>query len=119
MPTFEEEVEALQHVYPGTTLQDVPGRRLVRLPSLSLKSAEWTPNPLRALLVCDSWPSQRPQLLIGDELRRRGAEPVNFARQYQAGESWFGYSFQAPWDPARPRLVPAVRGWLTRFDGRA
>jgi len=119
MAALGGEVEALGRVYLGALLLDVPGRLLVRLPAVSLKSAEWSPSPVRALLMCDGWPNQRPQLLVGDELRRNGADPANFGRQYQAGDAWFSYSFQAPWDPARPGLVPAVRGWLARFDGRA
>jgi hypothetical protein len=118
MPAFDDELAALARVHTGATLVEAPGRRVVRLPTLALTSADWSPNPVRGLLLCDKWPNQRPQLLVGDELRRKGAEPVNFSRQFQAGESWFGYSFQAPWDPARPSLVPAVRGWLARFDGR-
>jgi len=115
--TFESELAALANAFPGATLLGVPGRRLIRIPSLPM-TGEWTPASVRGLLVCDQWPDARPQLLVGDELRRGGSEPANFSRQLIEDEAWFGYSFNAPYSPAHAALVPVVRGWLRRFDGR-
>jgi hypothetical protein len=56
---------------------------------------------------------------MGDELRRHGAEPANFSRELIGGEAWFSYSFTSPYASTHPALVPAVRGWLARFDGRS
>lgn len=114
---FMVEVAALTQAFPGSAVADVPGRRLVRIPKLPM-TAQWTPGSVRGLLVCDSWPDQRPQLLVGDELRRNGTEPANFSRQLIDDEAWFGYSFNAPYSPQHPPLIPVVRGWLRRFDGR-
>lgn len=115
---FEQQLAAVAESYPGATELVVPGRRLIRIPSISMEG-QWTPTAVRGLLVCDNWPAQRPQLLIGDELLRNGAEPMNFSRQLIGNEAWFAYSFNAPYVPEHPALVPVIRGWLRRFDGRA
>ncbi len=112
------EAEAVANAYPGATLLDVPERQLIRMPALPMTGA-WTPATVRGLLVCDGWPAQRPQLLIGDELRRNTQEPPNFSRQLIEDEAWFGFSFNAPYFPNHPALIPVIRGWLRRFDGRA
>ncbi len=104
--------------FPGATPLDVPGRRLVRLPTLPM-AGEWSPSSVPGLLVCDQWPAERPQLLVGDVLRRGGREPVNFTRQFVDDDAWFGYSFNAPYSPEHPALIPVIRGWMARFDGRA
>lgn len=115
---FRTAAATVADAYPGAALLDVPDRQLIRLPQLSM-TGEWTPDAVRGLLVCDNWPTQRPQLLIGDELRRNGQEPANFSRQLIEDEAWFGYSFNAPYSPDHPALIPVIRGWLRRFDGRA
>lgn len=112
------EATAVSEAYPGSALLEVPGRQLLRIPELPM-AGQWTPSTVRGLLVCDQWPVQRPQLLIGDELRRNGQEPVNFSRQLIEDEAWFGYSFNAPYSAEHPALIPVIRGWLRRFDGRA
>lgn len=112
------EVVALADAYPRAGMLDVPGRQLIRLPALPM-TGEWTPTPVRGLLICDGWPAQRPQLLIGDELRRNEQEPPNFSRQLIEDEAWFGFSFNAHYLPDHPALIPVIRGWLRRFDGRA
>ncbi len=117
MTTLPEELAALQQVLPGTVLLDVPGRTLVRIPSVTMH-APWSPPEAAALLVCDSWPAQRPRLLISQTLRHNGQTPPNFAPELVADEAWYGYSFNAPWDPAHPSLVSATMAWLRRFDGR-
>lgn len=114
---FADQLAAVGKSFPGTTQVVVPGRHLIRVPRIEM-TGEWSPATVRGLLVCDSWPDQRPQLLIGDELRRSGNEPVNFSRQLIGEEAWFSYSFCAPYSPAHPALVPVIRGWLRRFDGR-
>jgi hypothetical protein len=111
-------VDVVGIAYPGTELLDVPNRKLIRIPALSMNGV-WTPARVRGLLVCDNWPDQRPQLLIGDELRRNGQEPPNFSRQLIEAEAWFGFSFNAPYSASHPALIPVIRGWLRRFDGRA
>jgi hypothetical protein len=116
--SFEDEVASLGVAFSEAQVLDVPDRQLIRLPQLSLGDPQWTPTVARGLLVCDGWPQQRPQLLLGDELRRHDQEPPNFSRQFVSDEGWFGYSFQAPYNPDYPALVPVVRGWLRRFDGR-
>lgn len=116
--SFQEAANALQHAFPGTKLITEGDRKFLRIPELPMSGA-WTPDRVRGLLVCDNWPAQRPQLLIGDELRRNGADPANFSRQVLNGEAWFGFSFSSPYSPDYPALVPVVRGWLGRFDGRA
>jgi hypothetical protein len=104
--------------FPGAEVLAVPERRLVRLPSVAMRD-QWSPATVRALLVCDGWPDARPHLLVGDELRRRGAEPPNFSRELAAGEAWFSFSFNAPYSSTHPDLVPVIRGGLARFDGRS
>ena len=115
---FDEQVAAVAKSVEGAAPITVPGRRLIRIPDVPM-TGEWTPPTVRALLVCDNWPSQRPQLLVGDELQRNGAEPPNFSRQFIGDEAWFAYSFNSPYSPEHPALVPVIRGWLNRFDGRA
>jgi hypothetical protein len=115
---FDEQVEVVAKSFPGASRVDGPDRRVIRIPELPM-TGQWTPAAVRGLLVCDAWPQQRPQLLIGDELRRNGTEPTNFSRQLIADEAWFAYSFNAPYSPQHPALVPVIRGWLRRFDGRA
>lgn len=115
---FEQQLAAVAASFPGTAPMVVPGRRLIRIPSIPM-AGQWSPNSVRALLVCDNWPSLRPQLLIGDELRRHDAEPTNFSRQLVGDEAWLAYSFNAPYAADHPALVPVIRGWLARFDGRA
>lgn len=115
---YEAEVKALAVAYPGAALLEVPDQCLIRLPEVTL-TGQWSPPSVRALLVCDGWPHQRPRLLMGDELRRHGAEPANFSRELIGGEAWFSYSFTSPYASTHPALVPAVRGWLARFDGRS
>lgn len=111
-------VAAVSATYPGAELLDVPSRQLIRLPALPM-TGEWTPATVRGLLVCDGWPEQRPQLLVGDELRRNDQEPPNFSRQLIEDEAWFGFSFNASYSPDHSALLPVIRGWLRRFDGRA
>jgi hypothetical protein len=115
---FETAARAVAAAFPGANVLDVPGRRLIRLPSVAM-AGPWSPASVRGLLVCDSWPGERPRLLVGDELRRDGAVPANFSAEFIAGEAWFGYSFNAPYSPSHPELVPVIRGWLARFDGRS
>lgn len=114
---FEAAASAVAVAFPGAKVLDVPDRRLIRLPGVAM-TGQWTPSTVRTLLVCDRWPDGRPRLLMGDELRRHGAEPANFSRELIAGEAWFGYSFNAPYSTSHPDLVPVIRGWLARFDGR-
>jgi hypothetical protein len=115
------EVDALAVAYPGAALLVPPlltaNRRLVHLPALPM-TPPWSPSGIAALLVCDSWPGARPQLLVHQSLKRDAAAPANFTAQYIEGDSWYSYSFNAPYDPAHPALIPVVRGWLRRFDGR-
>ncbi len=115
---FDEQCMAVAQSFPGATRVAVPGRQLVRIPSIAM-IGQWTPETVRGLLVCDSWPEQRPQLLVGDELRRNDGEPDNFSRELIADEAWFSYSFTAPYSADHSALVPVIRGWLRRFDGRA
>jgi hypothetical protein len=115
--TLFDELAALQQVFPGAVLLDVPGRTLVRVPSVTMHSP-WSPPEVAALLVCDNWPAQRPRLLISQILRHNGQTPPNFAPELVADEAWYGYSFNAPWDPAHPSLVSGTMAWLRRFDGR-
>jgi hypothetical protein len=115
---LDDAIAAVANAYPGAKLLDVPGRKLLRIPALPM-SGVWSPANVPGLLICDNWPEQRPQLLVGDELRRDGAEPQNFSRQLIEDEAWFGFSFNAPYSADHPALIPAIRGWLRRFDGRA
>lgn len=119
MNELEEAVTALNAAFPGAKLLDIPGRLIVWLPEVSLGDAQWAPQKVPALLVCDGWPQQRPQLLVADALRRNGVPPTNFSGQYIYDRGWFSYSFQAPYDASHPVLVAVVRGWLRRFDGRS
>ena len=115
---FARQVEAMSVAFIGSTVVDVPGRRLIRIPDVEMTGG-WSPTNVRAILVCDGWPEQRPRLLIGDELCRAGVEPQNFSRELLGGEAWFGFSFNAAYTADYPALVPVVRGWLARFDGRS
>jgi hypothetical protein len=114
---FDSEYQAVKLAFPGSALLDVPGQRLIRLPGVAF-SEPWSPSRVRAMLICDAWPGQRPRLLVGDELLRNNAAPANFNRELIAGEAWFGFSFNAPYSSTNPSLVPVIRGWLRRFDGR-
>jgi hypothetical protein len=115
------EVAALAVAYPGAALLVPPlltaDRRLVHLPALPMGDP-WSPASVAALLVCDGWPAARPQLLVHQSLQRDGAPSANFTAQYVEGDPWYSFSFNAPYDPAHPALIPVVRGWLRRFDGR-
>lgn len=115
---LEEAVRALGMAWPGTRILSVPGRNLILLPGMRV-SGEWSPSLVDGLLIADGWPDQRPQLLIDSALVRNGRAPQGFSVQYVADRSWYSFSFNAPWDAASPHLVPAVRAWLRRFDGRA
>lgn len=115
---LEEELEALRRVYPGAELHElIGGGRAIRIPRLRPTSAQWTPSPLRGLLILGDWPESRPTLLVEEGIRRNGSSPANFSRQYLLGETWLGYSFSAPWDPSQPSLVGAVLTWMNRFNG--
>lgn len=116
--SFEAAAAAVAVAFPGAEVLDVPGQRLIRLPGVAM-SGQWSPEVVRGLLVCDAWPGERPRLLVGDELRRNGAEPANFSRELIAAEAWFSYSFNAAYTDQHPELVPVIRGWLARFDGRS
>lgn len=115
---FETAAAAIAMAFRGAEVLDVPGRQLIRLPAVSM-SGQWSPEVVRALLVCDAWPGARPRLLVGDELHRDGVEPASFSRELIEGEAWFSYSFNAPYTVQHPELVPVIRGWLARFDGRS
>jgi hypothetical protein len=114
---LERELEAVAVAWPGAKRLPLPGRALILVPGIELAGA-WAPATLDGLLIVDSWPQSRPQLLVDAALTRDGQSPANFSRQYLADRAWYSFSFNAPWDPARPQLVPAVRAWLRRFDGR-
>jgi hypothetical protein len=114
---FMVEAAAVAVAFPGTTVMNIPGRLLLRIPAVTVREP-WSPSSIRALLVCDTWPAQRPRLLVGDELIRAGAPPQNFNRELIEGAAWYGFSFNAAYLPEHPALVPVVRGWLRRFDGR-
>lgn len=121
LAALRDETAALAVAYPGTELVPAAlasGRRIVRLPEVPVDGPGWAPGHVPALLVCDGWPQSRPQLLVHASLTRDGAPPPAFAAQYLEGDSWYAYSFSAPYTPARPALVPVVRAWLQRFDGR-
>jgi hypothetical protein len=112
------EVSALAIAWPGAKRLAGPDRALVLLPRIKM-TGDWGPATLDGLVIADGWPETRPQLLIDAVVTRSGQPPANFSRQYLADRGWYSFSFNAPWDPAHPQLVPAVRAWLRRFDGRA
>jgi hypothetical protein len=116
--TLDEELKYLRRAHPGAELLDLPGTgSVILLPTLRPGSVQWTPSPVRGLLVLGGWPQSRPILLVEEVIRRNGSPPTNFTRQYLRGETWLGYSFSAPWDPNQPSLVAAVHTWMTRFNG--
>lgn len=115
-----EGTDRLSAAFPGAALLGEPlaaGRRLVLLPALTLGRG-WTPSPVAGLLDCSRWPHERPILRLHESLRRDGAPPVTVAVDYEAGHGWLQFSFNCPYDPAASALIPVVRGWLRRFDGR-
>jgi hypothetical protein len=112
-----EEAAALAVAWPGAKRLAVAGRALILLPGMGM-TGDWAPASIDGLVIADGWPQNRPQLLIDAAVTRSGQAPANFSPQYLADRAWYGYSFNAPWDPAHPQLVPAVRAWLRRFDGR-
>lgn len=115
---LEEELEALRRVYSGAELLELTGGgRAIRIPGLRPTSTQWTPSPLRGLLVLGDWPQSRPTLLVEEAIRQNDSPPANFSRQYLLGETWLGFSFTAPWDPSHPSLVGALRTWMSRFNG--
>lgn len=111
------EVAALAVAWPGAKRLAIAERALVLLSGLRM-TGDWAPASIDGLVVADGWPQSRPQLLIDAAVTRSGQAPANFSRQLLADRAWYSYSFNTPWDPARPQLVPAVRAWLRRFDGR-
>lgn len=112
-----DEVRALKMAWPGSRGLAAPGRALILIPKVRVGEG-WSPGVVDGLLVADGWPDQRPQLLMDAVLERSGQAPPNFALQYLVDRAWYSFSFNAPWDPTFPHLVPAVRSWLGRFDGR-
>jgi hypothetical protein len=112
-----EEVAALAVAWPGAKRLAVAGRALVLLPGIGM-TGDWAPAIIDGLVIADGWPQNRPQLLIDAALTWSEQTPTNFSRQYLADRAWYSFSFNAAWDSARPQLVPAVRAWLRRFDGR-
>jgi hypothetical protein len=111
------EVAALGVAWPGAKRVAVVEQALVLLPGITM-TGDWAPPSIDGLVIVDGWPQNRPLLLVDAALTRSGKAPANFSRQLLADRAWYSYSFNAPWDPARPQLVPAVRAWLRRFDGR-
>lgn len=116
--SLDDEIAALGVAWPGATRLAVPDRVIVLVPAIRMDGA-WAPASVDGVVVPDGWPQTRPQFLIDAELTRNGQAPANFSRQYLADKVWYSFSFNAPWDPAHPSLVSAVRAWLRRFDGRA
>lgn len=114
---FAAEVAALAKKFPGAASIGDPGQQLVLLPDIAM-SGEWTPNNVSALLNCSGWPEQQPKLLVASTLQRNGSPPPNFSPEYIEGQSWYSYSFNIPYEAQYPALVPVVRGFLARFDGR-
>jgi hypothetical protein len=110
-------ISALGVAWPGAKRLAVPDRALLLVPAIQV-AGDWAPASLDGLVVADGWPQNRPQLLLDAVLTRNGQPPANFSRQYLADRAWYSFSFNAPWDPANPSLVSAVRAWLRRFDGR-
>jgi hypothetical protein len=121
LATLCAEVTALRVAFPGAVLLAEPllaGRRLVQLPRLLLGPG-WTPRPVAGLLDCTGWPNTRPVLRLHESIRRDEAAPVTVAADYVVGSSWLQFSFNCPYSPDHCSLVPVVRGWLRRFDGRS
>lgn len=115
--SLDDEISALGVAWPGAKRLPVSDRALLYVPAIPV-DGDWAPATLDGLVVADGWPQTRPQLLIDAVLTRSGQPPANFSRQYLADRAWYSFSFNAPWDPARPSIVSAVRAWLRRFDGR-
>ncbi len=115
--SLDDEISALGIAWPGAKRLAIPSRVLVLVPAIRMNGT-WAPADLDGLVVADGWPQARPQVLIDAVLTRGGEPPANFSRQYLADRAWYSFSFNAPWDPAHPSLVSAVRAWLRRFDGR-
>lgn len=115
--SLDDEISALGIAWPGAKRLADPGRSLLLVPAIRMVG-DWAPASLDGLVGADGWPQTRPQLLIDAVLTRGGRPPANFSRQYLADRAWYSFSFNAPWDPAHPSLVSAVRAWLRRFDGR-
>lgn len=114
-------VARLAESYQGAVLLLQPlrdtGERIASLPAVPL-GPTWSPSRCPALLVCDGWPDQRPLLLLHESVRQNGAVPTTAATRYVVGHSWVQFSFNASYSAASPSLIPVVRGWLRRFDGR-
>ena len=119
MTDLEQAIAALRRVYPGTELVDLAGgQKAAIVVGLRPKSREWTPSPMRGLLLLAGWPVTRPVLLIETKIQRNGSTPQGFSQQMHLGEAWLGFSCNAPWDAQLPSLVAAVHGWMARFDGQ-
>lgn len=114
---FAAEVAALAMAFPGAVCIGDPAQQLILLPNIEM-SGEWTPGNVAALLNCSGWPEQRPKLLVADVLKRNGNPPPNFSPEYIEEKSWYSYSFNIPYEGQYPALIPVVRGFLARFDGR-
>jgi hypothetical protein len=92
-----------------------PGQPLhVLLEELKLASS-WSPQPARALVVFNNWPTARPEFYIDPEVANgAGQSPKSNSTHYVLGESWMGYSWSFPWMEGTT-ATRAVEKWLARF----
>jgi hypothetical protein len=82
----------------------------IRLP------APWKPNPTRALIKFENWPSQRPLFWVDIELVNGGDQPPRSnSAQLVLGDTWRQFSFNFPWPIDPLTATHAVLKWLTRF----
>ena len=92
-----------------------PGQPLhVLLEQLTLASG-WSPQPARALVVFNNWPTARPDFYIDPRVvNDAGQPPKSNSAHYVLGESWLGYSWSFPWAEG-VTATRSVEKWLARF----
>ncbi|SRR5713101_353299 len=107
-------VSELQEAYPGATVAREGRTVMVKLKQVHFPHG-CLPESTEALVLLD--PAQpKPRILVRHKPRTPGGmDPRNVNSESAASESWFGFSYNVPWEEGRHTAVQFVASAMRRF----
>jgi len=104
----------LGEAYPDATSAPESARTLVKIPKVHLPKGCMPPHTAALVVIEDSSPN--PQLYVKNLPKLpNGRAPRSTSAAQFAGEAWYSFSFNQPWEEDRHTALQLVEGRLRRF----